>query len=260
MTADQLYRADRLEEAIAAQTAEVRTHPQDPRRRFFLFELLLFSGDLDRAGKQLDAVQFQEVELDAAVADYRRALRAEEQRRQWQEAGQLPQFFLTPSEQVAARVQAWDLWRQGQRTEACRTLQSLNEACHLRGTLNGKPFDVLRDADDLFGTVLEVVLQEHYYWVPLEQVERVLALPPRYPRDLFWLPAHMTLRDGSTGPVFLPALYPGTHTHGNALVRLGRMTDWIEQDGLAQGRGLRTFLAGDDAAPITEWRELILEI
>ena len=41
----------------------------------------------------------------------------------------------------------------------------------MRGRLNGKPFETLRDADDLFGPVLEVLSQGAYFWLPLEQVD-----------------------------------------------------------------------------------------
>ena len=48
-----------------------------------------------------------------------------------------------------------------------------------RGRLNGKPFEHLRDADDLFGSVLEVLSQGAYYWVPLEQVASLaMSAPP----------------------------------------------------------------------------------
>ena len=49
MTASDLFKAGRLREAIDAQLAKVKGQPTDQAARFFLFELFLFSGDLDRA-------------------------------------------------------------------------------------------------------------------------------------------------------------------------------------------------------------------
>ena len=47
MTARESYNAGRLQEAIAAQTQEVKARPADQSQRLFLFELLAFAGDLD---------------------------------------------------------------------------------------------------------------------------------------------------------------------------------------------------------------------
>ncbi len=49
MNATELYRAGKLQEAITAQVAEVKANPTDQGKRLFLFELLVFAGDLDRA-------------------------------------------------------------------------------------------------------------------------------------------------------------------------------------------------------------------
>src|SRR5690606_2155784 len=53
MTAKQLFQAGQLNEAMKALAAEVRDNPTDPRRRTFLFELLCFAGEYDRAEKHL---------------------------------------------------------------------------------------------------------------------------------------------------------------------------------------------------------------
>ena len=50
-----LFRAGKLAEAIAAATAAVKAAPADLGRRVLLAELLLFSGNLERADVILDA-------------------------------------------------------------------------------------------------------------------------------------------------------------------------------------------------------------
>jgi type VI secretion system protein ImpE len=77
------------------------------------------------------------------------------------------------------------------------------------------------------------------------------------PRDLLWLPAHLALRDGPEGDVFLPALYPNSHEHPDDAVKLGRATDWKGGEGEpVLGAGLKVFLRGDDDISILEWRQL----
>ena len=49
MTAQSLFQAGRLDDAIGALSAELRDNPTDAQRRTFLFELLCFAGNYDRA-------------------------------------------------------------------------------------------------------------------------------------------------------------------------------------------------------------------
>jgi type VI secretion system protein ImpE len=129
----------------------------------------------------------------------------------------------------------------------------------VKGQLNATPFTSLRDCDDLFAGVLEVMAQGNYYWLPLEQVNVLAMNAPKFPRDLLWMPARLEVRDGPTGDVFLPALYPGSHAHADDLVKLGRMTDWkSDEGGPVLGVGLRMFLVEDEAVSLPEWRELVL--
>ena len=105
------------------------------------------------------------------------------------------------------------------------------------------------------GGILEVLAHGRYFWVGLEQVRLLTSEPPRYPRDLLFLPAHIEL-EAEQGDVFIPALYPGSHEHADDQVRLGRMTDWKELDGGAMlGVGLHTLLCDDDALGLLEIRE-----
>ena len=55
-TAKQLFQAGQLNEAVRALGAEVRDNPTDAQRRTFLFELLCFSGEYDRAEKHLNVL------------------------------------------------------------------------------------------------------------------------------------------------------------------------------------------------------------
>jgi type VI secretion system protein ImpE len=57
--------------------------------------------------------------------------------------------------------------------------------------------------------------------------------------------------------VFLAALYPYTHEHPNAAVKLGRATDWKGGEGEPMlGAGRMVFLNGDKDTSILEWRPL----
>ena len=258
MNASELFKAGKLHEALAAQTLEVKNKPGDQATRLFLFELLAFAGDLDRAKRQIAAVKYDEPGLELAVQAYRHLVDAEEARRRLFRDGLAPQFLADPPPHVQRRLQAVNLLREGRKAEAAAELaQAEAETPAVAGSLNGKAFDHLRDCDDLLSGVLEVMSQGKYYWVPLEQIEALAADAPSTPRDLLWLPAHLQMRDGPEGDLFLPALYPNSHEHADDAVRLGRATDWKGAEGEPiLGAGLKVFLRGDDDISILEWRQL----
>ena len=78
--ANQLFQAGRLKEAVQALSAELRKNPSDTRRRTFLFELLCFSGEYDRAEKQLDVLAEAGPNSEMGALLYRSALHAEKTR------------------------------------------------------------------------------------------------------------------------------------------------------------------------------------
>ncbi|MDZ4818832.1 MAG: type VI secretion system accessory protein TagJ [Planctomycetota bacterium] len=257
MDAAALYQSGQLQAAIDAQIQVVKGAPADQAKRLFLFELAAFAGDLERSRKQLDAISYESVELQAALSTYRQLLDSEVKRRRWFSEGLAPQYLMDPPNHVQKRVEAVNRIREGNLAEARTLLDEANDELGLiSGVLNEKPFAEIRDADDLFGTVLEVFARGEYFWVPLEQVELIAINPPRFPRDLLWIPARLETIDAS-GEVFLPSLYPNSHVHADDQVKLGRMTDWSESDeGPILGQGLRMFLVGDETPSILDWREL----
>ena len=258
MNATELFKAGQLSAAVEAQLQAVKASPGDQGKRLFLFELLAFSGDLECARRQIDALRYDDPDLETAADAYRKLLDAEQLRRQLFAGGLAPHSLAEAPEYVRLRLAAVDCLREGKPAEAQALLENAAEASPtVRGRLNGKPFDGLRDADDLFGPVLEVLSQGAYFWLPLEQVDSLVLSAPHSPRDLLWAPAHLNVRDGPEGDVFLPALYPGSHEHADDAVKLGRATDWKGGEaGPVLGAGLRTFLAGDDPITLLEWREL----
>jgi len=222
---------------------------------------LCFQGDLDRARKQIEAINYNQMELDTSVQRYRRLVDAEQARRRLFSDGVSPKFLMDAPEHVRFRIEAVNRLRENRSAEAKEWVDKANaQSPPLQGQLNNKPFTSLRDCDDLLAGVLEVMSQDNYYWVPLEQVSGLAINPPRFPRDLLWIPAHLELKGGPDGDVFLPALYPDSHTHADNQVKLGRATDWKggEADPV-RGIGLHTFLVGEDALSLLEWRELVAE-
>jgi type VI secretion system protein ImpE len=260
MNAKECYQAGDLSGAIAAATEDVRQHPLDAARRGFLAELLCFAGELERADKQLDAIGHQDPQLLLGISMLRQLLRAEMARQQFYAEGRLPEFLGPPEPHLAICLDASIRLREGKQGEAAGLLEQADQ-CRPRaaGVCGGRPFDDLRDIDDLTAPFFEVLTSNgKYYWIPMERVELVEFRAPERPRDLLWRRAHMVVRGGPDGEVFLPALYPGTHAAADDRLRLGRMTDWRGGEGAPVGGvGQRMFQVGEEDVAIMELREIV---
>jgi type VI secretion system protein ImpE len=262
MSAKEHFQAGRLAEAVQAQTAAVKSDPADTRKRTFFFELLAFAGDLERAGKQLDALRHNEPERDATTAMYRKLLAVEQLRRKLFTEGLRPNFLAPPPEHLALRLGALDHLRTGDTAKAAELLQrAMTLTPEVRGLLNNAAFTGLTDGDDRFGGVLEVMSEHRYFWVPLEQIDVLACNPPSSPRDLLWAPAQLEVHNGAQGGVFLPALYPGSHEHAEEGVKLGRVTEWLPlTENLYRGVGAHTFHVGtDQEMGLLDLRMLVVE-
>ena len=257
MDANQLFDAGRLSEAVAAQTQAVKSQAADVGKRTFLFELLCFAGELDRAERQLDVIAQQSVEAEAAAQVYRNIVHAERARRALLADGTRPAFLIDPPESIHHLLEAANRLREKNLAEAKAALDAAEEARPERpGKLNGEvEFDDFRDCDDLFGPVLEVFVGRDYYWAPVEQIATLEVAPPERPRDLLWAACQVTLTDGTMQRGYAPVLYPGSHEHENEQVKLGRMTDWQSpEDGPVRGTGQRMLLIGDEARAVLDLR------
>ena len=122
MDAKQLFQAGQLSAAIEAVTREVKAQPSDPQRRTFLFELLCFAGDFDRAQKQLDVISHQNSQAEWAASVYANLLEAERTRRRVYAQGTAPEFLLDPPEHVRLHVDALQRLAAGKPGEAIERL------------------------------------------------------------------------------------------------------------------------------------------
>jgi type VI secretion system protein ImpE len=258
-TAQDYYRAGDLGGAVTAALDAVKQHPTDSGLRGLLCELLCFTGDLERADRQLDALQHQSPEALAGISLFRQLIRAEQARQQFYSDGRLPEFLEQPSPALRLHLEASVLLREKKATEAAALLERAEaERTRVRGTCDGHAFDDLRDLDDLNASFFEVLTSNgKYYWVPMERVESLELHAPVRPRDLLWPRVHMVVDGGPDGEVYLPAIYHGSHADSDDRVRLGRATEWRGGDGSpVRGAGQRTLLVGEGDRPLLEIRQI----
>jgi type VI secretion system protein ImpE len=229
MSATTLFHAGKLDEAIDALGAELRENPTDVQRRTFLFELLCFAGKYDRAEKQLDVLAQGGPQAQLGTLLYRSALHAERTRQSMFEGEEFPHDS-GASESVG-------------------------------GTINGTPFQSLRDADPRIGPRLELFAAGQYMWLPFEHIASIRMQAPQQLRDLIW--ARAIVRTGPSfrglelGEVLIPVLTPLASSNDDTAVKLGRVTEWYElPDGITVPAGQKVLLADEQETSILELREL----
>src|SRR5262245_28544968 len=221
MTAEELLRAGHLSAAVAQLNQEVRSRPADMQRRTFLFELLCFVGDYQRAALQLEVLGQQSVMAEIGVQVYRHILTAEQTRQRLFSEGVPPVFLFPPPAYASLHLEAVHRLCDHQPAEAMALLdQAQRLQAPLRGSLEGQPFTEWRDGDDLLAPFLEVIVHDRYVWLPFEQIKRLHITTPKRLRDLLWVPATLEAHTGPVGEVFLPVLYPDSHRHADERVRL----------------------------------------
>lgn len=233
MNPKELYQAGRLTDAIKALSAELRDNPTDTRRRTFLFEMLCFAGEYERADKQLEVLSEAGPESEMGVLLYRSALFAERQRHDLFERGEFPSSKETDED------------RPGR-----------------GGTVNGKAFSFFADADPRTGAMLEVFAAGNYLLLPLEHVASIEIPQPKRLRDLIWTPAAVrttaAFKGTELGEVLLPVLAPFSWRHPDEAVRLGRMTVWEKPEGSEYQvpLGQKMWLVDDEEVSFLELRAL----
>lgn len=228
MDAVSLYKAGQLAPAIEALGTELRKQPTDTKRRTFLFELLCFAGEYDRAAKQLDVLADVSKDAGSGAMLYRSALHAQRTREQ---------MFL-----------------EG-------TLPLLQEAAGPAGELNGEPFTSIQDEDVRLGGNLEVFLAGSYTWIPFRYIESLTMEAPARLRDLLWAPAVLqTTKDfrlQDLGQVLIPALAPLSWRSTEDAVRLGRVSTLEESPEHGPvPLGAKTLFADDRPYPLLAMRSL----
>jgi type VI secretion system protein ImpE len=197
MTPLALYREGKLREAVTALGDELRSNPLDVKRRTFLFELLLFAGEFDRAEKQLDILAGSNPAAAVGILLYRSALHAERTRRA---------MFINHETPAAKQDVVYG------------------------GVWNGEPFSELSDADPRIGANLEVFIAGSYTWIPIHYLRKLEIEPPADLRDLVWARARVEtsadFRLQELGEVLLPVLCPLSFNHADETVQLGRESAW----------------------------------
>lgn len=243
-----------LSEAIQITLNQVRTKPTDMTARIFLFELSCFSGDWERAEKQLDVIANQDINAMIGSQIFKQNFKAERDRISVFKQGLIPECLMVPPKYVEDLIIAGTHIRENHISEARKSLDKVEEerpafACRI----NGEESSDFRDYNDLTMCVFEVIVKDSYAWLPFEHIEKIDFIPAKSLRDMFWIQAEVEMINGTKGEMFLPALYVESFKNDNDQIRLGKVTDWrnLGED-IFIGEGVRTFQFEGGYIPISK--------
>lgn len=246
MTPHDALAEGRLDDAVVLQQAAVAADPDDPAARRLLVDLLAFAGRLDDALGHLAAIHTDAPEWPDAERNLHRLFRAERLRSVERRKPQIrPE---PPPKHATRRWLAAKATRTARPDDAVRCIDAADAVSpEIRGFLDGQEFEGLRDADDRFGSVLEVFLGGEYFWWGWEGLRKVELESPAVLLDQLYRPATLTFRNGTAVAIHLPLVYPGSH-RADGVFALGTETDHVCPDGgPTRCVGGKMLLVGDGA-------------
>jgi len=261
MRAEELLHQGDLSGALAELQQAVRSDPANAKLRVFLFQLLCVVGDWERALTQLEVAGELDTLNLAMVQTYREAIRCELFRQRVFNGETSPLIFGDPPEWTAYLLEALRLTASGEHAQANELrARAFELAPATPGSIDDTPFTWIADADARLGTMLEIIVNGRYYWVPFQRLTTIDIEPPEDLRDLIWVPAHLTLENQGETVALIPSRYPGSERSEDTQLQLAKKTLWdAPAEGVFLGAGQRLLTTDIDEYPLLNTRKIILQ-
>lgn len=256
MTAQEQLAAGSPDLALLELQNEIRARPEDPKLRIFLFQLHCLLGNWSKALLQLQVIAGIDPDTLMLAQIFQPVINCEALRAGVFEGRLSPMIFGEPLEWVGLLVKAFEHVVRGEFAAAAALREQAYEAAPATpGTLDGKPFSWIADADSRLGPLLELILEGKYYWVPFCRIRRVALPPPADLRDLVWIPAQFMWTNGGEASGHIPARYVRTEAAKDGALRLARKTEWQElPNETFVGQGQRMLTTDQGEHPLLQCR------
>lgn len=262
MLAEELLKQARLPEALAALQDAVRKDAANAKLRVFLFQLLCVMGDWKRALDQLAVASQLDAKNLLMAQMYKPAIMCELLRADVFSGKRSPMLLGEPEPWIGSMVQALGLTAQGHHGPAA-TLRAaaLEDAPAVSGSIDGRPFEWLMDADSRLGPLVELIMDGKYYWVPWSRIKEISLEAPADLRDTVWIPVIVTLATDAAKPALIPTRYPGSESAEDGSVRLSRKTEFSEPaEGTTLALGQRILATNEEDFPLLTVRKITFDV
>jgi len=252
MTAREALELGHLEQAVSLQRATLSDHPGQSKEALLLFELLFLAGQLQEAHEVLLEIDPHHEDWKATQQQWLNLLSAERRR-----TPRLlrPTFLMDPPIHAKRRWNAINAAQRGNTTRALQCCDASDSTTpEVRGLLDGREFLGIRDSDDRFASVLEVLIDRDYAWIPFEQLRVVRLHPAEGVLDMAFRRATMDLIDGSSHRIHLPLRSPDSAAAGDEFA-LAQAVDWESViDGFVLAVGAKVLNVGEEEVVLGECR------
>ena len=259
--AERAVRDGDLDAALGYLQEQVRQRPADAKLRVFLFQLLCVLGQWERALSQLNVAADLDAQALGMAQMYRDAVQCELLRARVFAGERSPLIFGEPAEWLALLIESLLVAGTARQGEAQSLRQRAFEAAPASpGSVDGKRFEWIADADMRLGPVCEAIINGRYYWVPFERLTKIDLEAPTDLRDVVWTPAHFQFSNGGEAVGLIPTRYAGSEAADDHLLRLARKTVWNEASpDVFIGLGQRQFSSDAGDHPVMDIRTIALE-
>jgi type VI secretion system protein ImpE len=256
MTAQECLAAGKPDDALIELQNEIRARPEDPKLRIFLFQLHCALGNWPKALLQLQVIAGIDPDTTILAQIFQPVINCEGLRGGVFLGKLTPMIFGEPLEWVGLLVKAAEHLARGEYSAAADLRNRAFEAAPATaGTLDGKPFAWIADADSRLGPMLELIMEGKYYWVPFCRIRRIAMEPPSDLRDLVWVPAQFVWTNGGEASGHIPTRYIRSETSADGALRLARKTEWQEMpEETFIGLGQRVLVTDDGEHPLLQCR------
>ncbi len=259
MDAQGLLRSGDVAGARAMLAEELRRTPGDARARQFFWQLIAVAGEWDKAATQLRALAAADPKAMMMANVFGQALGAMKARDAVFAGKEKPVSLVGSEPWVEGLLDALRATTMVAPDAAAKSEAALAAAPATPGSLDGKAFEWIADADTRFGPMLEVIVGDAYGFIPFAACKRLKAKEPEDLRDFVFHAVEIELRSGQTSLGLVPVVYPGTQAHGKPLLNLARATEWIDTGGGEVGIGQRLLTTDADDIEFLALRDLRLD-
>jgi len=256
MTAQECLAAGHPDQALIELQNEIRVRPEDPKLRVFLFQLHCLLGNWPKALIQLQVIAGIDPDTMLLAQIFQPVIQCEVLRAGVFDGKLSPLIFGEPPEWVGLLLKAAEHIVRGDLAAAAGLRNRAFEAAPATaGTLDGKPFAWIADADSRLGPLLELILEGKYYWVPFCRIRRIAMPAPADLRDLVWVPAQFVWSNGGEASGHIPTRYARTEGSTDGALRLARKTEWQElPEETFIGLGQRILVTDEGEHPLLQCR------
>ncbi|WP_274054972.1 type VI secretion system accessory protein TagJ [Thalassomonas haliotis] len=232
-------------------------------------------NQFNRANEQL-AILAELSDSNLALKNtYQALISAEKSRQQIFSGTRAPVIFGQPAEWVSYYLQALLSFKRNNIPQAKKEIETgASLAPAIGGSINGKTFLWLADADVRLGPLLEIIINGNYYWLPFNRINKLVIDDFEDLRDLVWCPCHLTLENLGEIIAFIPSRYPPLFSPGldssqdppvndaasQAEYDLASKTSWqMPEENFYIGQGLRSFITDNDEYALSGVDTIVLD-